>query len=150
MDKELGITMEMYCHRNVFLGFDLTTTGTLVGLCFELSESQNMEIEAHIREAKEFPIEMIVYTEYDAELEIQPRRESGHALQCVEEDELGTNRKRSEEKCQYRTTLSWCVCQRHPALKTQMRILCHELRENRRIGQSLGVHAYRQIIKHLL
>ena len=43
-----------------------------MGLCFESSESQNMEIEAHIREAKEFPIEMIVYAEYDAELEIQP------------------------------------------------------------------------------
>ena len=46
--------------------------GTPAGLCFESSESQNMEIEAHIREAKEFPIEMIVYAEYDAELEIQP------------------------------------------------------------------------------
>ena len=32
-----------------------------------------MEIEAHIRAAKEFPTEMIVYAEYDAELEIQPR-----------------------------------------------------------------------------
>ena len=72
MDKELGITMETYGHRNVFFGFDLTTTGTPVGICFESSESQNMEIEAHIREAKDFPIEMIVYAEYDAELEIQP------------------------------------------------------------------------------
>ena len=71
-DKELGITMETYPHRNVFFGFDLTTTGTPAGLCFESSESQSMEIEAHIREAKEFPIEMIVYAEYDAELEIQP------------------------------------------------------------------------------
>ena len=59
-DKELGITLDTYGHRNVFFGFDLTTTGTLVGLCFESSKSQNMEIEAHIREAKEFPIEMIV------------------------------------------------------------------------------------------
>ena len=64
--------MDTYGHRNIFLGFDLTTLGTPAGLCFESSESQNTEIEAHIREAKEFPIEMIVYTEYDAELEIQP------------------------------------------------------------------------------
>ena len=71
-DKELGITMETYPHKNVFFGFDLTTTGTPAGLCFESSESQSMEIEAYIREAKEFPIEMIVYAEYDAELEIQP------------------------------------------------------------------------------
>ena len=71
-DKELGIRMETYGHRNIFFGFDLTTTGTPAGICFESSESQNMEIEAHIREAKEFPIEMIVYAEYDAELEIQP------------------------------------------------------------------------------
>ena len=71
-DKELGITPETYPHRNVFFGFDLTTTGTPAGLCFESSESQNMEIVAHIREAKDFPIEMIVYAEYDAELEIQP------------------------------------------------------------------------------
>ena len=64
--------MEMYGHRNVFFGFELTTTGTLGGLCFESSKSENMEIEAHIREAKEYLIEMIVYAEYDAELEIQP------------------------------------------------------------------------------
>ena len=70
-DKELGITMDMYGHRYVFFGFNLTTKGTLAGLCFESSESQNMEIEAHIREAKEYPIEIIVYAEYDAELEIQ-------------------------------------------------------------------------------
>ena len=55
-----------------FFGFNLTTTGTPAGLCLKSSESQNMEIEAHIREAKEYLIEMIVYTEYDAELEIQP------------------------------------------------------------------------------
>ena len=73
-DKELGIKMEMYGHRNMFFGFDLTTMGTLVGLCFESSESQNMEIEAHIREAKDYPIEMIVYAEYDVQLEIQPGR----------------------------------------------------------------------------
>ena len=64
--------MDTYGHRNMFCGFDLTTMGTPVGLCFESSKSQNMEIEAHIREAKEFSIEMIVYAEYDAELEIQP------------------------------------------------------------------------------
>ena len=71
-DKELGIKIDTYPVRNVFFGFDLTTTGTPAGLCFESSESQNMEIEAHIREAKEFPIEMTVYAEYDAELEIHP------------------------------------------------------------------------------
>ena len=26
-DKELGITMDMYGHRNMFFGFDLTTRG---------------------------------------------------------------------------------------------------------------------------
>ena len=117
MDKEWGITMDLYVHRNAFFGFDLTTTGTPTGLCFQSSETQNMEIVAHIREAKEFPIEMIVYTEYDAELEIQPGGESGHALQCVEEDELGTNRKCSEEKHLYRTTLLGFVCQRIPGLE---------------------------------
>ena len=61
MDKELGITMETYGVRNSFFGFDLTTTGTPTGLCFESSKSQSMKIEAHTREAKEFPIEMIVY-----------------------------------------------------------------------------------------
>ena len=71
MDKELGITMETYGHRNVFFGLDLTTMGTPVGICFESSKSQNIKIEAHIREAKDFPIEMIMYAEYDAELEIQ-------------------------------------------------------------------------------
>ena len=71
MDKELGITTESYPHRNMFFGFDLTTMGTPVGLCFESFETQNMEIVAHIREAKDFPIEMIVYAEYDAELEMQ-------------------------------------------------------------------------------
>ena len=58
-DRELGITMDTYGHRNMIFGFDLTTMGTPAGLCFKSSESQNMEIEANIREAKEFPIERL-------------------------------------------------------------------------------------------
>ena len=71
-DKELGISIDTYPIRNVFFGFDLTTTGAPAGICYESSESQTIEVIAHIREAKTFPIEMLVYAEYDAELEIQP------------------------------------------------------------------------------
>ena len=75
-----------------------------------------MEIVAHIRAAKDFPIEMILYVEYDAELEIQPGGgQSCHAPQCMKEDGLETNRKGSEEKCENGTALPRCVPQRHPS-----------------------------------
>ena len=73
-DRELGITLNNYPHRNAFFGFDLTSTQTPAGLCFESAETQSLEIDAHIRVAKAYPIEMIVYAEYDAEMEIQPTK----------------------------------------------------------------------------
>ena len=73
-DRELGITLNNYPHRNAFFGFDLTSTQTPAGLCFESAETQSLEIDAHIRVAKAYPIEMIVYAEYDAEMEIQPNK----------------------------------------------------------------------------
>ena len=47
-DRELGITLNNYPHRNAFFGFDLTSTQTPVGLCFESAETQSLEIDAHI------------------------------------------------------------------------------------------------------
>ena len=73
-DRELGISLNSYPHRNAFFGFDLTSTQTPAGICFESAETQSLEIDAHIREAKTYPIEMIVYAEYDAEMEIQPSK----------------------------------------------------------------------------
>ena len=57
-DKELGISLNSYPHRNVFFGFNLTSTQTSAGICFESAKTQSLEIDAHIREAKAYPIEM--------------------------------------------------------------------------------------------
>ena len=149
-DKELGITMDMYGHRNVFFGFDLTTTGTPAGLCFESSKSQNMEIEADIREAKEFPIEMIVYAEYDAELEIQPGGKvvmHSNAYNKMNSEQIENALKKNASTAPHfqgvntRDTLP---------RKPRQGFYVVNFDKMGGIRQSLGVHAYRQVIKHLL
>ena len=73
-EQELGFDRYSYKHRNCIFGFDLTTSHAPPGMCFEPAEMQTIEVVAKLRAAKDFAIEMILYAEYDAELEIQPNR----------------------------------------------------------------------------
>ena len=71
-EQDLGLNVRTYKRRNCFFGFDLTTSQAPPGLCFEPSEMQTIEIVAQLWDAKAYALEMILYAEYDAEMEIQP------------------------------------------------------------------------------
>ena len=71
-EQELGFDRHSYKGRNCIYGFDLTTSHAPPGMCFELAEMQTIEVVVKLREAKDFALEMILYAEYDAELELQP------------------------------------------------------------------------------
>ena len=73
-DQELGFDYDTYSGRNCFFGFDLTSTRAPPGMCYESAASEDIEIVANLREAKAFPLEVILYAEYDAEMEIQPSK----------------------------------------------------------------------------
>ena len=73
-EQELGLNRYSYRGRNCIYGFDLTTSHAPPGMCFEPVEMQTIEVIAKLRTAQTFAIEMILYAEYDAELEIQPNR----------------------------------------------------------------------------
>ena len=73
-EQDVGIDRYSYKGRNCFYGFDLTTSHTPPGMCFEPAEMQTIEVVAKLREAKDFALEMILYAEYDAELELQLNR----------------------------------------------------------------------------
>ena len=73
-EQELGFDRHSYNGRNCIYGFDLTTSHAPPGMCFELAEMQTIEVVAKLREAKDYALEMILYAEYDAELELQPNK----------------------------------------------------------------------------
>ena len=73
-DQELGFDYGTYSGCNCFFGFDLTSTRTPPGMCDKLAASEDIEIVANLREAKAFPLEVILYAEYDAEMEMQPSK----------------------------------------------------------------------------
>ena len=70
-EQELGLNRHSYNGRNCLYSFDLTTSHAPPGMCFEPAEMQTIEVVAKLREAKDFALEMILYAEYDAELELQ-------------------------------------------------------------------------------
>ena len=49
----------------------MTTSHAPPGMCFEPAEMQTIEKVAKLREAKDYALEMILYAEDDAELELQ-------------------------------------------------------------------------------
>ena len=70
-EQELGFDRYSDNGRNCIYGFDLTTSHAPPGICFELAEMQTIEVVAKLRKAKDYALEMILYAEYDAELELQ-------------------------------------------------------------------------------
>ena len=73
-EQELGFDRHSYNGRNCIYGFHLTTSHTPPGMCLEPAEIQTIEVVAKWREAKDYALEMILYAEYDAELELQPNK----------------------------------------------------------------------------
>ena len=73
-EQELGIHPSNYRRRNCIFGFDLTSSHTPPGMCFEPTEMQQLEVVAQLRTAKAYALEMIIYAEYDAEMELQPNK----------------------------------------------------------------------------
>ncbi len=69
-EDELGINIDNYKHRNNFLAFDLTNSKTRAGASYELPCTKSCDLEITLRNALTDPVTMIVYAEYDAELEI--------------------------------------------------------------------------------
>lgn len=71
-ENEMGIDMSNYRSRNAILGFDLTGSQIPAGECFEASNKQNIELVLKLANVHAFVIDIVVYAEYDAEIEIKP------------------------------------------------------------------------------
>ena len=69
-EQELGLDRHSYNGKNCIYSFDLTTSHAPPGMYFEPAEMQTIEVVAKLREA----LEMILYAEYNAELELQPNK----------------------------------------------------------------------------
>lgn len=73
-EKDSGLNAQSYKGRNCIFGFDLTSSQTPPGMCFESGSIDSLEIIAQVKTAKDHPIDVILYAEYDAEMEIQPNK----------------------------------------------------------------------------
>ena len=59
-EQELGFDRHSYNGRNYIYGFDLTTSHTPPGMCFEPAEMQTIKLVAKLREANNYALEMIL------------------------------------------------------------------------------------------
>ena len=73
-EQDMGFDSFTYNGRNCIFGFDLTTSHAPPGMCFKPAELQTIEVVAQLRAAQAFAIELIIYAEYDAEMELQSNR----------------------------------------------------------------------------
>lgn len=69
-DEELGITPLNYLKENFFIGYDLSSSGLNVGDAFDLPDSKDVELSYHLTAPTGNVMTMIIYAEYDAEIEI--------------------------------------------------------------------------------
>ena len=70
---ELGYNVYMYSNRNVILGFDLSGSQTPPGESFEMTQEKTVELKK-LANAQAFIINVLIYAEYDAEIEILSNR----------------------------------------------------------------------------
>ena len=70
---DCGINLSNYNNRNCFFAFDLLNTYTDSGECFERSEKDRIDLEIEAAQPKEYGIKVLVYGEFDAEIEIKPK-----------------------------------------------------------------------------
>lgn len=71
-DEELGINSENYHSRNVIYGFDVAGTQSCTGPGFQIGEQNTVAVTGQLDGPLTYPITMIVYAEYDGEIEITP------------------------------------------------------------------------------
>jgi hypothetical protein len=69
-DHDIGITVENYTHGNYILGWDLTSGGAPLGEAFEMPNESSLQLELKLSAVTDAAYTMIVYAEYDGELEI--------------------------------------------------------------------------------
>ena len=69
-EHKLGINPDNYLERNCIFGWDLTTTQLPYGMCYETQGGEQINLKLSLHTAKPHPINIIIYAEYDAEIEI--------------------------------------------------------------------------------
>ena len=69
-EQELGITPQNYLNRNTIIGWDLTASQVGSGMCYETSGTFTVDLVMLIHTALAHAVEILVYAEYDAEIEI--------------------------------------------------------------------------------
>ena len=71
-NEELGINPSNYRNRNAFLAWDLSQMPP--GHSFEMTQEKPVSLILKLRKANNFVINVIVYSEYDSEVEILNNR----------------------------------------------------------------------------
>ena len=71
-NEELGINPSNYRNRNAFLAWDLSQMPP--GQSFEMTQEKPLLLILNLRRANNFVINVIVYCEYDSEIEILNNR----------------------------------------------------------------------------
>ena len=69
-EQELGITPQNYLNRNTIFGWDLTASQVGSGMCYETSGNFTVDLVMLVHTALTHAVEILVYAEYDAEIEI--------------------------------------------------------------------------------
>ena len=69
-DQELGINIENYADKNFIIGFDLSASGQSCGESFDLPNTRDTNLTFKLSKPLPHAMTMIVYAEYDAEIEI--------------------------------------------------------------------------------
>ena len=69
-DHELGIDPSNYLIRNCIFSWDLTTAQLPYGMCYETQGGEQINLKLTLQAAKDHPINIIIYAEYDGEIEI--------------------------------------------------------------------------------
>jgi hypothetical protein len=69
-ERDIGLTVENYTKGNFVLGFDLTSGSAPLGEAFEMPNESSIQLEIKLSAAPANAHTMIVYAEYDGELEI--------------------------------------------------------------------------------
>ena len=68
--QELGITPQNYLNRNTIFGWDLTASPVGSGMCYETLGTFTVDLVMLVHTALTHAVEILVYAEYDAEIEI--------------------------------------------------------------------------------
>ena len=73
-EHELGIGLDNYLARNCIFGWDLTTMQLPYGMCYETLGKFTIDLVMMVQNMLDHVVTIIVYTEYDAEIELYASR----------------------------------------------------------------------------